>query len=158
MKTQHLLLFISLFFLAACGEDDEFQAQHNQGKNCLECHGFTSGATLYKKIDGADYAVDDVARGYSLQLRLESGTILTYTKGNGYGNKLYNGDQGAINNFTPQVVDANGKIVNQSSQNSHHVGRLACNRCHTQNGLNGAPGRIVNYDYFGNLAVQTKQQ
>ena len=157
MKSNYILLILVPFFIG-CGEGDEFHTQHNQGKNCLECHGFTSGATLYKKIDGANYAVDDVARGYSLQLRLESGAILKYSKGNGYGNKLYNGDQGAINNFTPQVVDANGTVVNQSSQNSHNVGRLACNRCHTQHGLNGAPGRIVNYDYFGNLSgIQAKQ-
>ena len=153
MKAQkRLFILMPLFFLIGCGEGDEFQAQHNQGKNCLECHNFTSGATIYKSISGVDYDEHNAAQGYSLQLLLESGKILQYTKGNGYGNKLYNGDQGAIDNFTPQVLNAQGQIVNQSSQNSHTVGRLSCNRCHTQEGLNGAPGRIVNFDYFGNLS------
>jgi hypothetical protein len=162
MKNKYLLLGLGLLllpFIVGCGEGDEFQAQHNQGKNCLECHGFTSGATIYKSINGANYDANNAAQGYTLQLMLESGKILKYSNGNGYGNRLYNGDQGAINNFTPQVIDANGTVVNQSANNSHNVGRLACNRCHTQDGLNGAPGRIVNYDYFHTLskAIQNRK-
>lgn len=158
MKIKQLILgFCTLPLLISCGigEGDEFQARHNQGKNCLECHAFTSGGTIFKNLNAANYAETEAADAYNIQLRLESGKILHYHKGNGYGNRLYNGDEGAINSFTPQIVDAQGNVVNQSRQNSHNVGRLACNRCHTQNGLNGAPGRIVNYDVNHNLATQT---
>jgi len=153
IKKLCLLSITLLPFLTGCGigEGNEFQAQHNQGKNCLACHSFTSGATIYKSIHGANYDANDVADKYSIQLTLDTGEVLHYKKGNGYGNRLYNGDAGAINDFTPQVIDSKGNIVNQSSKNSHNVGRLACNRCHTKDGLSGAPGRIVNYDYFGTV-------
>ena len=149
--TFNLLVCSSLLLLSGCevGEN-EFSATHNQGKNCLECHSFTSGVTLYTKLHGKDKTVSDVAKDYNVQLKLDSGEIITYRKGNGYGNRLYKGDQGAINDFTPQVVDANGKVVNQSKY-PHNVGRMACNSCHTQEGLNGAPGRVVNYDYYNAL-------
>ena len=163
MKNKHLLLTLAVIpFLIGCegigGEDDEFQATHNQGIDCLQCHSsgehvFISGATIYKNLNGADYDSANAAQGYSIQLLLDTGTILKYSSGNGYGNLLYNGDQGAINNFTAQIIDAQGNIVNQSANNSHDAGRLACNSCHTQDGLNGAPGRIVNYDYTKSLAA-----
>ncbi len=140
-------ILATLALLTGCelGEEDEFSAKHNQGKNCLNCHSFTSGVTLYTKLHGANYAVSDVARSYSIQLKLETGKILKYKKGNGYGNWLYKGDQGAIDDFIPQVVDSSGNVVNQSKY-PHSVGRLACNRCHTQEGQSGAPGRVVNYE------------
>ena len=152
MKIQKLLfLLIPIFFLIGCGEGDEHQPRHNQGKNCLECHSFTSGATVFKSLDATNYDQNDAAQGYSLQLLLESGKVVKFTPGNGYGNLLYNGDRGEINSFTSQVTDSKGNIVNQSAINSHDVGRLACNTCHTQSGLNGAPGRIVNFDYAASL-------
>jgi len=156
MKNKYFLLALSLIpFFVGCGEEDEFQAKHNQGKNCLECHSFTSGATVFKSLHTVNYNQNDAARGYGLQLLLESGKILKFRPGNGNGNLLYNGDAGAINSFTSQVIDNKGKVVNQSAKNSHNVGRLACNTCHTQNGLNGAPGRIVNFDYTGSLVSDT---
>jgi len=144
-------LFITLgtFLLTGCGEN---QTTHNQGRNCLECHSFTSGGTIFTTIDAANKDSSLAAEGYGVQLLLDDGTLIKYAQGNGLGNKLYKGDASTINFFTPQITDAQGNVVNQSSLNSHDAGRLACNRCHTQEGLNGAPGRIVNYDYFGNLA------
>ena len=123
----------------------------------MECHGFTSGGTIFKNLNAADYDETQAADTYGIQLKLETAEILHYSKGNGYGNRLYNGDAGAINSFTPQIIDAQGNVINQSIQNSHDVGRLACNRCHTQNGLNGTPGRIVNYDVNHNLPRQVSQ-
>ena len=145
-----------LLFLVGCGEDEN-QVTHNQGIDCLQCHSFTSGATIYKSLTGANYDSTNTAQEYNIQLLLETGEVITYSQGNGYGNKLYNGDAGAINNFTARVIDAQGKIVNQSATNSHNVGRLACNSCHTSSGLNNAPGRIVNYDYSGSLAFEVTQ-
>jgi len=155
MKHSYLFIGFNLLvvpFIVGCGEGDEFSAQHNQGKDCLTCHGFTSGATVFQSLDSPNYDEHDAARGYSIQLLLDSGKTVKYSAGNGYGNVLYNGDGGEINNFTPQVIDEQGNIINQASTNSHDVGRLACNSCHTQEGLNGAPGRIVNFDYSGSLA------
>jgi hypothetical protein len=156
------LLFGSLllaFTLVGCGDgdDDDNKVVHNQGVNCLECHSsgkrsFDSGATVYTVINGANYDASKSAKNYTIRLLLEDGKHIVYSKGNGQGNARWRGDEGAINNFTAQVLNPNGKVVNQSSKNSHNVGRLACNGCHTQSGLNGAPGRIVNYDYSGSLA------
>lgn len=147
-----LFMTLGTFLLTGCGEGDEYQTTHNQGVNCLECHNFTGGGTIFTTIDAANRDSSKAAKGYGIQLLLENGTLIKYSQGNGVGNMLYAGSKSNIGYFTPQITDAQGKVVNQSSLNSHDVGRLACNRCHTQEGLNGAPGRIVNYDYFGNLA------
>lgn len=160
MKYQNYVLgFLCLTMFVGCeiGEDDDFNAVHYQGKECMACHSFgehsfSSGVTIYKNIDGKNYDEAAVARDHTVQLLLEDGTKLKYVAGNGYGNVKYKGDEGAINNFTAQVLDANGKVVNQSLSNSHNVGRLACNTCHTQSGLNGADGRVVNFDYTGSLS------
>ncbi len=146
------LLALALF--TGCG-DDEFSAQHNQGKNCLECHSFKSGATIFRAIDAKDYDEKATAQDFHIQLKLDNGQVIKFEKGNGLGNFKYSGDVSQINTFTPQVIDANGKVVNQSTENSHDRGRLACNRCHTQSGINGAPGRIVNFDYLHNILTTT---
>ena len=100
---------------------------------------FTSGATLYGTLHGDNSAL---TQGYSLRLVLEStNEIVKYDTGRGTSNfsmdYIY-----SINNYTAQVLDANGNIINSSQTNSHDNTRLDCNRCHTQNGTNGAPGRI----------------
>ncbi len=155
MNIKILLLGLALIPLfIGCGEGDESSARHNQGRNCLSCHSFTSGATVFQSIDAMNDDETEAAQGYMIQLLLDSGEIIMYANGNGYGNVLYNGDQGVINDFTAQIIDSQGVVVNQSSVNSHHVGRLACNSCHTQEGLNGAPGRIVNFDVNNNLSSQ----
>ena len=129
------------------------QVVHNQGKNCLSCHSsgnnmFISGVTIYKSLNGADYDANVVYDTYNVRLVLDNGQVINYLRGNGSGNKFYNGNQGAINNFTSQIVDSSGRVVNSSNKNSHSVGRLACNSCHTSSGLNGAPGRVVGYNYY----------
>jgi len=37
--------------------------------------------------------------------------------------------------------------VNSSLKNSHDSSRFDCNSCHTAAGVNGAPGRIVSFNY-----------
>lgn len=153
MKKQYItstLLALALF--TGCG-DDEFSAQHNQGKNCLECHSFTGGGTVFKGLHIADYDEKNAAQNHKIRLLLSSGNTITYSKGNGYGNYKYSGDKNAIGNFTAQIIDSNGTVVNKSRPDSHNANRLACNRCHTQDGANGAPGRIVNFDVNQNLAT-----
>ncbi|MFK5976080.1 MAG: hypothetical protein QM493_06195 [Sulfurovum sp.] len=153
MKNRYLLVALAVIPLfVGCGEDEGNDIVHNQGRDCLSCHSsgehsFISGVTIYKSIDGADYDSNDVHDDYNVRLLLDNGDVITYSKGNGLGNKKYSGDQGAIDNFTAQVIDSSGTVVNSSRTNSHSVGRLACNSCHTSTGLNNAPGRVVGYNY-----------
>jgi hypothetical protein len=151
-----LLAFLSVLIFSGC-EGDEFEAVHYQGKDCMPCHrsgenAFSSGLTVYKRINGANLDSEGVAREHIVQLVLENGKTIRYVAGNGYGNYKMSTDLGAIDNFTAQVLDKNGKLLNQSNNNSHNVGRMACNSCHTQTGLNGADGRVVNFDYAQSLA------
>ncbi len=152
-KKYTLVLSIAAFLLGGCGES-EFHAKHNQGRNCLECHGFKGGGTIFNDLHRPNLDYKNAADAYNIQLLLENGDIITFEKGNGYGNRKYSGDISAIDRFTPQIVDKNGTVVNQSRPNSHDSSRFACNRCHTQEGANGAPGRIVNFDYYGTLGDQ----
>ena len=160
MKNRYLWIALAIIpLLVGCGEDEGNDIVHNQGLNCLSCHSsgehtFNSGVTIYKSINGADNDSNDVYDSYNVKLLLDNGQVITYSKGNGLGNKLYSGDQGAINNFTAQVVDSSGTIVNSSNTNSHNVGRLACNSCHTIAGLNGAPGRVVGFNYYNTLFLR----
>jgi len=133
-------------------EGDESSPTHNQGRDCLSCHSnFTSAATIFTKLNAQGSTTAHTASGYKLQLLLENNQTITYSSSNGIGNVVYRGDRGAINNFTAQVIDSQGKVVNQSATNSHTVGRLACNSCHTSSGNSNAPGRIVSYDYAKSL-------
>ncbi len=156
MKKELFLGFALALLFVGCG-DDEFSARHNQGKNCLECHSFTGGGTIFKHLHTANYDEKDASSKHKIQLLLSSGNIITYDKGNGYGNFKYQGDKNTIGNFTAQIVDNNGTVVNQSRTDSHNSDRLACNRCHTQEGLHGAPGRIVIFDVNQNLATAIQQ-
>ena len=133
-------------FMIGC-ENEGNSVVHHQGKNCLECHSFTSAATIYTELRGKYDTNVGTANGYTVQLLLDNGSTIKYRQGNGHGNVLWKGDAGAVNDFTAQVLDTNGNVVNSSKKNSHNVGRLACNVCHSELGLNGAPGRIVSYQY-----------
>ena len=148
MKKIYILAGILLIpFFSAC-EDEGNSVVHNQGKNCLECHSFTSAATIYTDLRGKYNTNVGTANGFTVQLLLDNGSTIQYRQGNGHGNVLWKGDAGTLNDFTAQVLDTNGKVVNSSKKNSHNVGRLACNVCHSELGLNGAPGRIVSYQFY----------
>jgi len=157
MKKVNFLLGIAIIpFIFAC-DDDGNSVVHHQGQNCLSCHSFTSAATIYNTLRGKYDTSEGIANGYMIQLLLDNHTTIKFRKGNGHGNVLWKGDGGSINDFTAQVIDTNGVVVNSSKLNSHNVGRLACNICHTELGLNGAPGRIVNFDtsLSKNLKIKT---
>ena len=143
MKYLYTSAILLLTLFTGCG--DEFSARHNQGKNCLECHSFTSGATVFTSLHAADYDETKAVRSVNIRLLLANGQMVTYSKGNGYGNYKYSGDSSTLDTFTPQVIDANGTVLNQAMR-PHGSDRLACNRCHTQEGAHGAPGRIINFD------------
>ena len=156
MKNTYLLLsLVAIPFMVGC--EDENSASHNQGADCLACHkNFTSGATVFNKLNAQGGNSTDAASGYSIQLLLENNTTIKYSSSRGIGNINYIGDRGAINKFTAEIIDQNGKVVNKSMTNSHGVGRLACNTCHSSTGNSGAPGRIVNYNYIKSLASKIK--
>jgi len=124
------------------GEDDnggegENGGSHNQGQSCAKCHtnDFNSGATVFKTLHAATNTLG--ATGYKIQL----GDTDVYNAGRGDGNSYLTRFTG--NKFTAHVIDSNGNIVNSSASLSHDSTRLDCNRCHTVNGANGAPGRIT---------------
>jgi len=133
---------------------------HNQGVNCLQCHTsgehrLISGATVYTTLDAPNNDARKAAQGYRVQLLLQNNQILRYNSSRGTGNSDWT--RSITNtNFTAQVIDSQGKVVNQSATNSHDTAnRLDCNKCHTSSGLGATPGRIVSYDYTKSLASNT---
>ena len=141
-----ILLILTVFIFTGCGDSES--SVHNQGKDCISCHSsFDSGVTIFNSLDASDRNATDTANGYKVRLVLDDGNTISYVKGRGDGNFYWKGDEGTINDFTVEILDENGKVVNKSRENSHNVGRLRCNSCHTQDGLNNAPGRVVSYDY-----------
>jgi len=151
-------------------EDEGNDVNHYQGLACATCHGggtaralltgssegnegnegnensFTSGATIFTKIDTLDNNALQAASNYSLRLVLESGAKQGYRIGRGTGNVNETFNAG-IAKYTAEVLDRSGKVVNSSLKNSHDSSRFDCNSCHTAGGKNGAPGRIVSFKY-----------
>jgi len=108
---------------------------HNEGKDCLSCHKFSSGATVFNSLHATDNTLG--ASGY--KIKLSDGTV--YSNSRGTGNSLsYSFPSGK---FTAQVIDANGNVVNSSLSMSHDSNRRSCNSCHSTSGNSGAPGRIT---------------
>ena len=108
---------------------------HNEGKNCLSCHNFASAGTVFNSLKAANNTPG--AAGY--RIKLSTGTV--YGSARGTGNSVASSFPSG--NFTAQVMDPNGNIVNSSADMSHNGSRRACNSCHTASGNNGAPGRIT---------------
>ena len=124
---------------------------HNQGKACASCHAqgssneetFDSGATIFTEINAVNGDASKIAQNYSLRLVLQNsiGTE-NYRSGRGTGN-FYTNFNAGITNYTVEVVNAKGVVVNSSAMDSHNSSRFDCNSCHTATGTNGAPGRIL---------------
>lgn len=130
------------------GEENEAnEANENQ---------FTSGATIFTKLnaptitkqEGALPTTSYLANGYTLKLVLENSDIVyNYSAAKGTGNINAVFDTATLNGYTAQVIDTKGNVVNSSATNSHDASRLDCNSCHSSSGANGAPGRIVSFEY-----------
>jgi len=118
------------------GSNDDNIVLHYQGQNCLNCHNFASAGTVFSTLDANDNTVG--ATGY--RIKLSTGNVFNAAigKGNSYALSF------PTSNYTAEVMDANGNIVNSSAALSHDSSRRACNSCHTATGNNGAPGRILN--------------
>ena len=108
---------------------------HNEGRDCLGCHSFASAGTVFNSLNAANNTPG--AAGY--RIKLSTGTV--YGTARGTGNSRTSSFPSG--NFTAQVMDPNGNVVNSSADLSHNGSRRACNSCHTASGNNGAPGRIT---------------
>ncbi len=119
---------------------------HSQGMACANCHSF-SGGTVFTNLHAQDKDVNSAAAGYRVWLLFQDGSsYLTRYSEKGVGNFIL--PKGNLKDwFVAVVVDANNKEVNRSLL--HSPDRYNCNACHTQQGSGGAPGRIVNYNYYG---------
>ena len=156
--------------------DNTTSSGHYQGVSCASCHGitgsvntksftlregseggenqFTSGATIFSKLNASDSDSAKYANNYRVRLVLENtGAIINYRTGRGTGNVNSTFNTATVNSFTAEVLDPTGKVVNKSITNSHSIGRLDCNTCHTSSGAYNAPGRIVTFDYSGSLTT-----
>lgn len=119
---------------------------HNQGVACSQCHSFNIGGTIFKNLHAQDGDVNNAALNYYIVLKTNNGSYRVKI-GKGTGN--FNLNKVISSSFIPQVYDTNGKLVNSSSA-PHQASYTDCNSCHTANGKNGAPGRIVSYSYYAN--------
>ena len=132
-------------------------SSHHQGDSCLPCHtspayeadgkDFLSGGTIYTALDAT--SASQLASSYTIRVVLKNTQSLDYkTKDDGGDANSYSGDSRLLSyDYTAQVVNSSGTIVNSSKRYSHNYTQLNCNSCHTQMGNNGAPGRIVSYEY-----------
>ncbi len=113
----------------------------NPGQACIACHStmnhaptFTAAGTVYPTAHEPDNC-DGVTSGWQIVITDAAGTQTTLTP-NLAGN--FHTDNAIVYPYTVQII-ANGftreMITPQSTGD--------CNSCHTQNGANGAPGRIV---------------
>ena len=108
---------------------------HNEGRDCLSCHSFASAGTVFNSLNAANNTPG--ASGYRIKLS----TGIVYGSARGTGNSRASSFPSG--NFTAQVIDPNGNVVNSSADMSHDASRRACNSCHTASGNSGAPGRIT---------------
>ncbi|RUM31592.1 MAG: hypothetical protein DSY32_01000 [Aquifex sp.] len=143
-----VLFSLSLMLLSCGGEGEEGGpvGSHYQGQDCGRCHDF-SGGTVFTQLH-APSSERYAAAYHTVKLIFKNGKTYTAPIGRGTGNfRIPKGN--LQDSFTVVVLDKNGKEVNRSLDYLHTPDRFACNTCHTQNGKNGAPGRIVNYNYYG---------
>ena len=104
------------------------------GDICLGCHGFTIAGTVYPTIHetGLCYGING---GAQVVITPACGTPITLDV-NSAGNFYYMGAVRAP--FTAKVVVGGRERVMLLPQTFGD-----CNSCHTQDGLQGAPGRII---------------
>jgi hypothetical protein len=104
------------------------------GDICQGCHGFSIAGTVYPTIHetGLCYGVNG---GAQVVITPSCGTPITLTV-NSAGNFYYNGSLRMP--YTAKVVVNGAERVMVTPQTLGD-----CNACHTQNGLQGAPGRII---------------
>jgi len=142
-----LPLLLLLFSCGGEGGEGGPTGFHYQGRNCGSCHDF-SGGTVFKTLNAPNDSEKDAAPYHTVKLIFKNGKTYTAPIGRGTGNfRIPKGN--LQDSFTVVVLDKNGREVNRSLEYLHTPDRFACNTCHTPQGKNGAPGRIVNWNYYG---------
>lgn len=122
------------------GGNEESPEMH-PGMNCIECHTsegegpqYLAAGTLFTNYDEPDDC--NGVSGATVELTGDDGTVLTATS-NGAGNFFFTGT--LVTPYTARVlvdgVEVNKMVGAQSDTN--------CANCHTAEGANAAPGRII---------------
>jgi hypothetical protein len=120
---------------------------HNEGRACLSCHSFASAGTVFGSLNARDNTPG--AAGY--RIKLSNGVVYATARGTGNSRS----SSFPAGNYTAQVIDPSGNVVNSSASNSHDASRRDCNRCHTSSGNSGAPGRITSKSLSGGGGTAT---
>jgi hypothetical protein len=106
------------------------------GEPCLGCHNFSIAGTVYPTgHEPNDCNGVGTSAGATVVVTDSKGTMLKLTvnsAGNFYSNTKI------TTPYTAAVQTSKGSRAMSSSQTNGN-----CNSCHTQNGTNSAPGRIV---------------
>jgi len=104
------------------------------GDICMGCHGFTIAGTVYPTLHETGYCYG-INGGAQVVITPVCGTPITLEV-NSAGNFYYMGT--VRQPFTAKVVVNGAERLMVTPQTYGD-----CNSCHTQNGLQGAPGRII---------------
>jgi len=129
-----------------------------QGQACIACHQAETGGdiirfggTLSSYIYTPDGQYYQDLSGYSVNIVGNMGSDFsasanssTSTTGHNNFYELISSDFLSGELFTVYVKDSGGNIVNQSGTNTHSsLTHTDCNSCHTKDGINNAPGRVL---------------
>jgi len=107
------------------------------GNDCKGCHSFTIAGTVYPTAHEPNNCDGTAAGGIKVVVTGADGSTITLTpsatSGNFYSNSTVKTP------FTAKVTNSAGAVrMMVASQTAGN-----CNSCHTQDGGNGAPGRIM---------------
>ncbi len=104
---------------------------HCHGRYCSVCHSFSGGRI------NADRAGKSAAVGYTIRYDFDNGESLLANIRKGVGENFNTPLQNLVGkNFTANVVDANGTVVNRSNEFSHRGAEYYnCNFCHQKDDL-----------------------
>jgi mono/diheme cytochrome c family protein len=120
------------------GGNDGSERMH-PGRGCVGCHASNDGPnfTLAGTVFGADGQADECfgVGGVTIEITDANGAVTTLTA-NEAGN--FHTKAGIAVPFTAKVRSAAGERVMTTPQSSGD-----CNTCHSPQGRNGAPGRIL---------------
>lgn len=140
-KVKSLAVVVSALALSACGgPSEQGSPTMNPGENCFSCH-TASGQAREETFSAAGTVF---AKLSSKTTEGVSGATVTITDANGLAHTF---TTNAAGNFYAKVnlpgplkkaaIDYNGKHLEMSTTPTG-----ACNSCHTDPPLNGAPGRL----------------
>lgn len=107
------------------------------GYDCLSCHSFVLGGTVYPTAHEPNNCDGTGASGLAVVITGADGNVVTLTPNPSSGN--FYTTTPIKTPFTAKVTDASG--AQRAMMASQTTGN--CNSCHTTAGANGAPGRIM---------------